>query len=85
MQGEFRRGRCVSAGESGIVPFWHATSRRWFDRQLTAWLRECPLPGAEAAALRRSLARAWPVFQRQVRRARANMDADSRAIENYGR
>lgn len=85
MQGEFRRGSCGSAGESGIVPWAHATSRRWFDRQLAAYLSECPLPRREAAALRASLARAWPAWQRQVRRARAAMDADARAIENYGR
>lgn len=82
---EYRRGGCASGGEDGILPFWTATSRARFERQLAAYLRDCPLPAAEAAALRRSLARAWPVYMRHVRRARAAMDAENRAIENYGR
>lgn len=73
---EFRRGRCVSAGENTMVPYAVGTSRRRLDRQLAAYLRECPLPRAEAAALHRSLDRAWPVFMRHARRQRAAMDAE---------
>lgn len=82
---DYRRGRCNSAGEDGILPFWTATSRARLDRQLAAYLRACPLPAGEAAALRRSLVRAWPAYLRHVRRARAAMDADNRAIGNYAR
>ena len=70
---------------SAIVPLDLGTSRRSFDQRLASYLRECPLPRAEAAALRRSLTRAWPRFLRQARRARAAMEAELRAIENYGR
>jgi len=85
MSDEFRRGRCRSGDESAIVPLDLGTSRSSFDQRLASYLRECPLPRAEAAALRRSLARAWPRFLRQARRAEAAMAAELRAIENYGR
>ncbi|HYD12787.1 MAG TPA: hypothetical protein VEC11_08060 [Allosphingosinicella sp.] len=73
---EFRRGRCRSGDASAIVPFELGTSRSSFDQRLADYLRECPLPRAEAAALRRSLARAWPHFLRHARRARAALDAE---------
>lgn len=76
MADEFRRGSCRSGDESAIVPLDLGTSRRAFDRRLVSYLRECPLPRAEAAALRRSLARAWPHFLRHARRQRAAMDAE---------
>jgi hypothetical protein len=82
---DYRRGRCNGAGEDGILPFRTATSRARLDRQLAAYLRACPLPAGEAAALRRSLVRAWPAYLRHVRRARAAMDANNRAIGNDGR
>ena len=85
MSDEFRRGRCRSGDESAIVPLDLGTSRRSFDQRLASYLRECPLPRAQAAELRRSLARAWPRFLRQARRAEAAMVAELRAIENYGR
>lgn len=85
IQDEFRRGRCRSGDASAILPFELGTSRTSFDQRLASWLRECPLPRAEAAELRRSLARAWPHFLRHVRRQRAALDAELRAIENYGR
>lgn len=85
IQDEFRRGRCRSGDASAILPFELGTSRTSFDQRLASYLRECPLPRARAAELRRSLARAWPHFLRQVRRQRAALDAELRAIENYGR
>lgn len=85
MSDEFRRGACQSGDQSGIVPFPLATSRRTFDQRLSSYLRECPLPPAQAAELRRSLARAWPHFLRHVRRQRAALDAELRAIGNEGR
>ena len=85
MQDEFRRGRCRSGDASAIVPFELGTSRTTFDQRLDSYLRECPLPRAEATGLRRSFARAWPHFLRHVRRQRAALDAELRAIGNYGR
>ena len=84
MGDEFRRGRCRSGDASAIVPVELGTSRETFDQRLADYLRECPLPRAEAAALRRSLDRAWPVFLRHARRARAAMAADSAAIARHG-
>ena len=84
MSDEFRRGSCRSGDMSGIVPLHLGTSRRSFDQRLASYLRECPLPRAQAAALRRSLARAWPHFQRQARRALAAMEAENEAIARYG-
>jgi hypothetical protein len=80
----FRRGRCRSGDASAIVPVELGTSRATFDQRLTDYLRECPLPRAEASALRRSLVRAWPHFLRHARRARAAMEADSAAIARHG-
>lgn len=80
----FRRGRCRSGDASAIVPVGLGTSRVTFDQRLADYLRECPLPRAEAAALRRSLARAWPHFLRHARRARAAMEADRAAIARHG-
>ena len=76
------RGNCrYGTGEDGILPYWTATSRARLDRQLTTYMRECPLPRAEAAALRASLARAWPHFLRHVIRQRAALDAEFRWME----
>ena len=85
MSDEFRRGGCRSGDGSAIVPLDLGTSRRTFDQRLASYLRECPLPRAQATELGRSLARAWPHFLRQARRAEAAMVAELRAIENYGR
>lgn len=85
MSDEFRRGSCRSGDMSAIVPLDLGTSRSTFDQRLASYLRECPLPRAEATELRRSLARAWPRFLRQARSAEAAMVAELRAIENYGR
>lgn len=84
MLDEFRRGRCQSTGLNAIVPFAQGMSRSSFDQRLASYLRECPLPATEAAALRRSLARAWPHFLRHARRASAAMHADSAAIARHG-
>lgn len=85
MGDEFRRGRCRSGDASAIVPLELGMSRETFDQRLTDYLRECPLPRGEEAALRRSLDRAWPRFLRHARRALAAMEADSAAIERHGR
>jgi hypothetical protein len=85
MEDHFRRGRCRSGDMSAIVPLHLGTSRSSFDQRLASYLRECPLPRAQATELHRSLARAWPHFLRQARRAEAAMVAELRAIENYGR
>lgn len=84
MGDEFRRGACRSGDISAIVPIHLGTSGSSFDQRLASYLRECPLPRREAAALRASLARAWPVFLRHARRARAYMEADSAAIARHG-
>ena len=78
MSDEFRRGRCQSGDASAIIPFHLGTSRRSFDQRLASYLRECPLPRAEGAALRSSLARAWPHFLRHARRQRAALEAEFR-------
>lgn len=80
----FRRGRCRSGDASAIVPLDLGISRETFDQRLADYLRECPLPRAGAAALRRSLERAWPHFLRHARRARAAMEADGAAIARHG-
>jgi hypothetical protein len=84
MGDEFRRGACRSGDASAIVPIHLGTSRASFDQRLASYLRECPLPRREEAALRASLRRAWPVFLRHARRALAAMEADSAAIARYG-
>jgi hypothetical protein len=84
MGDQFRRGRCRSGDASAIVPLELGMSRETFDQRLTDYLRECPLPRAEEAALRRSLDRAWPRFLRHARRAQAAMEADSAAIARHG-
>lgn len=81
MADEFRRGSCRSGDNSAILPIHLGSSRSSFDQRLASYLRECPLPRAEAAELRRSLARAWPHFLRHVRRQRAALDAELRWIE----
>lgn len=83
-QGTFERGACRSGDTGAIVPFAQGMTRRFLDSRLTDYLRECPLPRAEALALRRSLNAAWPRFNAWIRRARAEMDAENRAITNYG-
>jgi hypothetical protein len=81
---EFRRGRCRSGNDGAIVRMALGTSRHALDQDLARYLRECPLPRAEAAALRASLARAWPVFLRQSRRQRAGMEAEIARILRGG-
>lgn len=84
MADEFRRGHCRSGDASMIVPLELGTSRETFDERLAGYLRECPLPRAEEAAMRRSLDRAWPRFLVHARRALAAMEADSAAIARHG-
>ena len=84
MSDAFRRGRCRSGDASAIVPVELGISRDTFDQRLADYLRECPLPRGEAAALRRSLERAWPRFLVHARRAHAAMEADSAAIARHG-
>lgn len=81
----FERGACRSGDAVGIVPFDEGMSRGFLDARVADYLRECPIPRAEAVALRRSLNAAWPRFIAQARRERARMTAEIRAIENYGR
>jgi hypothetical protein len=83
MSDDFRRGRCRS-GDEGIIRFALGTSRRSFDQRLASYLRQCPLPRAEAAAMRASLSRAWPIFLRHARRQRAGMDAEIARIVRGG-
>src|SRR5689334_10924457 len=84
MGDEFRRGACHCGDISAIVPLDLGTSHRSFEQRLESYLRECPLPRREAAALRRSLARAWPIFLRHARRAEAYREADLDAIARHG-
>ena len=80
----FRRGACRSGDASAIVPFEQGMSRATFYSRLGNYLRECPLPRAEAAALRRSLNAAWPRFHAAARRAHAAMNAEIEAILRHG-
>lgn len=81
----FERGACRSGGTGAIVPFAEGMSRRFLDTHVTEFLRECPLPRAETRAVRATLSAAWPRLVVQLRRAKADMDAEIREIENYGR
>lgn len=81
----FERGDCRSGDANAIVPFDEGMSRGFFDTRLADYLRECPLPRAEADALRRTLDTAWPLFIALARRERARMEAELRAIMNQGR
>ena len=80
----FRRGDCRSGDAGGIVPFDEGMSRAAFDRRLADYLRECPLPRAEDAVLRRTLDLAWPRFAAAARRARSAMEAQIDAIVRHG-
>jgi len=83
--GEFRRGACNGSDSGPIMPFAQGMSRAFMNGRLSGYLRACPLPRAEALALRRGANAAWPRFAALARRARAAMDAEDRAIMNYGR
>lgn len=84
MGAAFRRGACRSGDASAIVPHELGLSRETFDQRLADYLRECPLPRAEAAALRRTLNAAWPRFLGAARHARATIDAENEAIVRHG-
>jgi hypothetical protein len=84
MGASFRRGACSSGEAGAIVPHALGLSRATFDQRLADYLRECPLPRAERAALRRTLDAAWPRFLAFARRARAAMDAENEAIVRHG-
>ncbi len=77
-------GRCRSGDAGSIVPFAEGLSRAYLDARLRDYLRECPLPRAEAAALRRGLDTAWPRFAAVSRRARAGMDRENERIARGG-
>lgn len=83
--GTFERGSCRSGDAGVIVPFDEGMTRRYLDARVSDYLRDCPLPRAQALALRRTLDAAWPRFIRWSRAARAEMDAENRAIMDYGR
>ena len=80
----FRRGACRSGDAGGIVPFDEGMSRASFDLRLADYLRECPLPRAEEAVLRRTLDLAWPRFAAAAHRARSAMAAEIDAIVRHG-
>ena len=80
----FRRGDCRSGDASAIVPFEQGMSRASFDARLADYLRECPLPAAEEAALRRTLDLAWPRFAAIAHRARAAMQAEIETVAGHG-
>lgn len=80
----FRRGACRSGDASAIVPTDQGLSRAMFDDRLAGYLRECPLPPAEADAFRRTLDVAWPRFIALADRARAETEAENEAIARHG-
>lgn len=84
MGASLRRGACRSGDASAIVPHELGLSRETFDQRLADYLRECPLPRAEAATLRRTLNAAWPTFLARAHRARAAIDAENEAIVRHG-
>lgn len=81
----FRRGRCRSGDASAIVPYDVGMGRETFDQRLADYLRECPLPPAEEALLRRTLDAAWPRFSALAAAALAAIEAENRAIVEHGR
>jgi len=80
----FARGACRSGDAGSIVPFAEGMTRAYLDARLRDYLRECPLPRAEAVALRRGLDSAWPRFVAAARRARAAMDRENALIARGG-
>jgi hypothetical protein len=82
--GLFRRGRCRSGDADGLQEPVAAMSRASLDDRLAGYLRECPLPPAQEAALRRGLDAAWPDFSARVGEAWATTQAEAEAIANYG-
>lgn len=80
----FRRGACRSGDASAIVPFEQGMGRESFDRALADYLRECPLPRAEEARLRRTLNAAWPRFAARAAQALAAIQAENEAIVRHG-
>ena len=81
----FERGSCRSGDAEMLRPAEEALARASLDAWLADYLRECPLPGAEEARLRRSLDAAWPRFAARAASARAETEAENRAIEAHGR
>ena len=79
-----RRGACRSGEASAIVPTDQGLSRAMFDDRLAGYLRECPLPPAEAEVFRRTLDVAWPRFIALAVRARAETEAENEAIARHG-
>jgi hypothetical protein len=77
----FRNGRC-SSGEADMLQEPEAAmSRENFEALLQSYLRECPLSEVEAAAFRRGLDAAWPLFAAWAREAQAATLAEAAEIE----
>lgn len=85
MGSAFRRGACGSGDAGAIVPYDQGMSRATFDGRLADYLRECPLPLAQEAMLRRTLDVAWPRFAALAEEALAAIEAENEAIVNHGR
>lgn len=81
----FRSGKCRSGEADAIVPYEQGMARAMLDSRLGDYLRECPLPPARQAELRRSLDAAWPAFLALAEDARAAIDAENQAIADYGK
>ena len=81
---EFRRGQCRSGDASAIVPYEQGMARETFDQRLADYLRECPLPPAEEALLRRTLDAVWPRFAARASAALAAIEAENEAIVRHG-
>jgi len=81
----FSAGACNSGDAEMLRPPEAALARASLEAWLADYLGECPLPAAEEARLRRTLDAAWPVFAARAAEAEAAIEAENRAIENYGR
>jgi len=82
---EFSVGRCRSGDAEMLRPAEDAFARSSADGWLNDYIRECPLPAAREAELRRSLDAAWPTFLARANEANDAMEAEDEAIANYGR
>lgn len=81
----FRRGGCSSGDSDMLRSAEGALARDSLHGWLTDYLRECPLAPAGEAALRRALDAAWPTFSAWANEAWAAIEAENRAILDYGR
>ena len=79
----FRGGDCRSGDADMTVGTATALSREGFDGRLADYLRECPLPEADAAALRRGIDAAWPLFTAWAWEAEAATEAEAAAVARY--